>query len=437
MKLTASYGVSFKDGYSAVKQTIDIYRSAVEYLFIPIADNWDEIKVIKGAKSRQRYVERLVHSCKGRDAQYDFDERFYKLPSYFRRAAITDAIGCYSSYRTNHDNWEQTHEGKEPKLGVDYHTLPCFYRDNMFVQTGVYTAKIKVYRSNDWVWQDIRLKKTDVDYLFKRTRDRYVTVNAPVIEKHYGHYELRFTLTENVEFADKPIEDRKVCAVDLGVNTDAVCSVLDVRGTVLARKFITCGREKDSVRNALHAVSRFQHGHGSHDSGKLWAVAKNRNLNLGHLIAHRIVDFAVANDCDVIVFEHLDTAGKKHGSRKQRLHHWKHQAIQKTAESLAHRYGIRISRVCAWNTSRLAYDGSGRISRGEEVSKETPYDVCKFNNGKICNCDLNASYNIGARYFLRALIKEKPQVMAEVPDLGSGTQRVLADLWRAGAAVFA
>ena len=96
---------------------------------------------------------------------------------------------------------------------------------------------------------------------------------------------------------------------------------------------------------------------------------------------------------------------------------------------------MRISRVCAWNTSRLAYDGSGVVQRGKEISEDTPYDMCKFQSGKMYNCDLSASYNIGARYFTRGLIKEIPDIMAEVPDIGSGTARTLSTLWKINSAV--
>ena len=294
-------------------------------------------------------------------------------------------------------------------------------------------AYIKVFRNNDWVWQKIRLNHSDRKYLEKKAEG--AAVSAPTIVKKHGKYELRFALAREVELSSKEIYEQKVCAVDLGITTDATCCVMNVHGTVLSRRFITCGREKDQVDRALHRVSEFQREHGSHDSGRLWNIAKRRNLNLAHLVAHKIVNYAVENGCDVIVFEHLDTKGRKRGGRKQKLTMWKHADIQNTVASLAHQYGIRISRIYAWNTSRLAYDGSGVVQRGQEVSDDTPYDVCRFTTGKMYNCDLSASYNIAARYFIRGLIQELPDIMAEVSDIGSGTTRTLSTLWRINSAV--
>ena len=456
MILTSSYGLHFKGSESAIKNTSAYYASAVKYLIPVVRVNWDAVEPISYSKGRVRLIECLIHSNKNNQAAYNFDNRFYKFPVYLRRAAIADAIGKVTTYFKLFELWIKNEcEGVMPQIDTCDHLMPCFFNGNMFNwdQLGR-TAQIKVYVNNDWVWREIRLSKTDIRYLNSRKQLHNAKLSAPVIEKKHGHYQLRFTIQENVKLHDTPIFEQKICAVDLGVGTDAVCSVLDSQGTVLSREFINFGREKDSVSNALHRVSDFQRYHGSHDSGRLWNLAKRRNLNHARLIANAIVDYAVANDCHTIVFEHLDTAGKKKGSKKQKLVMWKHRDVQNTAERLAHRYGMRISRVCAWNTSKLAYDGSGNVKRGSDVPRSektesmirhsickgrmeerVPYDICQFMNGKLYNCDLNASYNIGARYFIRELLKALPQIQAEVPDLGSGSSRTLADLWQLNTAI--
>lgn len=62
--------------------------------------------------------------------------------------------------------------------------------------------------------------------------------------------------------------------------------------------------------------------------------------------------------------------------------------------------------VCAWGTSKYAFDGSGVVDRHsiyhyEHGRKVYNYSLCTFQNGKIYNCDLSAAQNIGARFFLR------------------------------------
>ena len=133
------------------------------------------------------------------------------------------------------------------------------------------------------------------------------------------------------------------------------------------------------------------------------------------------MDVAVLYNADVIVFEYLEKKGKKRGFRKQRLHLWKSQEVQRIVTDKAHRLGMHIARICAWNTSRLAYDGSGRVLRGKQAGFSS-YSVCQFQNGKVYNCDLSASYNIGARYFIREILKSLPEkerlaLEAEVPQV--------------------
>ena len=128
------------------------------------------------------------------------------------------------------------------------------------------------------------------------------------------------------------------------------------------------------------------------------------------------------------VFEYLEMNGKISGSKRQKLQLWRKRDIQKRCEHQAHRKGMRISRICAWNTSRLAYDGSGIVLRDWRN-----HSLCAFQTGKRYNCDLSASYNIGARYFIRELLKplpatERSLLEAKVPAVKRRTSCVYADL---------
>ena len=107
---------------------------------------------------------------------------------------------------------------------------------------------------------------------------------------------------------------------------------------------------------------------------------------------------------------------------------WKKDSVQKITEHKAHRQGMRVSRVCAWNTSALAYDGSGEVKR--DAGNRS---LAVFASGKQYNSDLSASYNIGARYFIREYIKPVPEtersaLEAKVPAVRRRTSCVYADL---------
>ena len=101
-------------------------------------------------------------------------------------------------------------------------------------------------------------------------------------------------------------------------------------------------------------------------------------------------------------------------------------------EHNAHSLGMRIRHICAWGTSRLAFDGSGRVLRGKEAGFRS-YSLCQFPNGKVYNCDLMASYNIGSRYFVRELLKSLPvkvrlALEANVPSVAKRSTCTLSTL---------
>ena len=222
-------------------------------------------------------------------------------------------------------------------------------------------------------------------------------------------------------------QHQKILAVDLGINNSAVCSVIDAKGTVLGRKLINQPREKDQMNHLLNRLKKKQQESGIYaENKKLWAKINNLNKAISEQTANEIIDFAKENNVNTIVFEYLNF--KKSGSRNQKLHMWKKRYIQNITTSKAHRLGIRISTINPANTSKLAYDGSGYVKRHKDN-----YSLCTFQSGKEYNSDLNASYNIGARYFIREIektisVKKWSLLEAKVPLLGRRIQSTLSTL---------
>ena len=429
MKITSSYGVELRKQNIPIRQTLDVYRSAVSYLTEIYEQVWEELERIPETKKRFNEAEHLIHTTKKNQARFDFDIRFPKMPSYLRRASIQHALGSISSYKTRMGMWEKLGQiGGKPKLVHENHAMPVFYRDVMYRENenGKDAAYLKLYDGHDWKWFHVRLSHTDMEYLRKNWSGK--KASAPTLERRYRKYFLRFSYTEDVILTKVPIREQIICSVDLGINTDAVCTIMQSDGTVLGRKFINFSSEKDRMYRVLGRISRFQRKHGSVQVKSRWAYAKRLNTELGRKIAGAVTGYAEENHADVIVFEYLETKGKISGRKKQKLHLWRKRDIQIRCEHQAHRRGMRISRICAWNTSRLAYDGSGTV-----VRDPGNHSLCTFQNGKRYNCDLSASYNIGARYFIRELLKplpatERSLLEAKVPSVKRRISCVYADL---------
>ena len=438
MKIFSAYDVQIKDYHHIFSQTIKLYQQAVSFFLGVCEKEWGALEPLK-AKERNNHVERLTLSTKKNPyPKYDFNASFYKMPAYLRRAAISAAIGSYSSYASNLKNWKEHPEGRRPALQMERNIMPALYKNGIFVWTGTETAKIKIFHKNDWVWLDVVLNHQDAEYIRKHCA--LETACSPALRRKGKRWVLSFPFEEQMKLDTKPAREQTICAVDLGLNSHAVCSIMSSDGTVMRRKFIDFPIEKDHLDTILNRIRKAQQ-HGARRCPVLWKHADDTNKEISRKVSRSITAFALGYHADVIVFEYLDTKGRKKGSRKQRLHLWRKQEIQRMTEHKAHRHGIRISRICAWNTSRLAYDGSGKVRRGtyiQDGEERYNYSVCMFQTGKTYHCDLNASYNIGARYFIREILKSDP-VMGRLPNeskgtrYGTGSTRTLSDLYNLNA----
>jgi IS605 OrfB family transposase len=413
MRVYTTYKVKIKHYNHIFKDTIAVYRAVVDYLINVCVKEWDNLSLIDSSLNKQRYVEILIHATKGNpNPVYDFDSKFYKTPSYLRRGAINEAVGKVSSYMSNLSNWNKNHVGRKPSVPKAGYVFPSMYRTVMYNQISDYKAQIKVYIRDTWDWITIDLRKSDMDYIYRHCKNRsntslrslYVTKQcAPTLQKRGKEWFLDFPFEENVTLCDIDVYDQTVVAVDLGINTAATISVMHNSGTILGRYFCKLPKETDHLAHSINRIKKAQQN-GNHKTPRLWAKVKGINHDIASKTANYIIDLAVLYNADVIVFEHLDKNHKVRGSKKQKIKMWRSQEVQSIVTNKAHRFGMRVSHVCAWFTSKLAYDGSGTVVRGAKAGFNT-YELCKFQNGKIYNCDLSASYNIGARYFIREILK--------------------------------
>ena len=402
MLMYSAYKVKIKHYNHIFKDTISVYRTAVDYLIQVCLENWDSIISYEKLLEKQRFVETLIHQTKDNPVvTYDFDTQFYKFPSYLRRGAISEAIGKVSSYKSNLANWEANPQGKVPSVPKAGYIYPTMYRKGMYEQTGTYQAQIKVYVRNTWDWITVNLRKSDIDYINRYCQTRKQC--APTLQKRGKEWFLDFPFEEKVKLCNADVNQQTTLAVDLGINTAATISVMSSDGTILGRHFCRLSKEIDHLMHSINRIKKAQQ-HCNYKTPRLWARAKGINHDISVKTAQFIIDVAVLHNADIIVFEHLDRKGKLRGSKKQKLHMWRSQEVQAITTNKAHRLGMRISHVCAWGTSKFAYDDSGMVLRGKDADLAT-YSVCKFTNGKIYNCDLSASYNIGARYFIREILK--------------------------------
>lgn len=400
MKLTSSYKVKLSGDLKALENSIKIYREALQML-IPIIDNgWVILNGCEFVNQKANLIEHWIHNTKTNQALFNFDEKFPKMPTYLRRSVVAAALGIVSSYRSKLENWKKTPKGQPPRLSAKHYVCPAYYKGGMFKNFDPVskTIELKVFKNKDWVFDTYRLKTSDCNYYQKHLIGK--KQNVPIIQKKGKRFYATFSYEEKVNLVSQDSID-KICAIDLGLNTDAVCSIMGKDGTVYAREFISLSEEHDHLSTQIGRIKRNQK-RGSKQNKTLWRKVAGISQDIADKTAKAILEFGKQNGTDVFVLEYLDFEGK---NIIKRAHFWRYKRIFKILTHKAHQNGLRVARVNTRNTSRLAFDGSGWSKRGHEISSKTPHSVMQFPTGKTYNADLNASYNIGARYLIKELLK--------------------------------
>lgn len=428
MRLTTSYKMKLTGDFQALEASLSIYRQALTFLIPIINDAWEELSQYEFANQKYNQIEKWIHSNKNNQARFDFDKKFPKLPSYLRRSAVSKALGAVSSYRSNLANWEREPKGRVPQLSLIHYDYPAYYKGNLFrnFNPDKQTIELKVFKDGDWVYEIYQLKRSDCTYY--QTHLIGKKQNVPILQKKGRRFYATFSYEEETRLVSEE-SISKICAVDLGLNTDATCTIMGQDGTVYARKFISFSKEHDRLNTQLGRIKRNQK-RGSHHNKTLWRKVVGISRDIADKTSKAVLEFGNAHGVDVFVLEYLDFKGKK---AIKRAHFWRYKRIYKVLTQKAHQYGLRIARVNARYTSRLAFDGSGWSKRGSEITPNTPYSTIQFATGKFYNADLNASYNIGARYFIRHLLKtvtvtQRLALEAKVPQVAKRSTCTLSDL---------
>ena len=415
-----------------MRNTADLCLEALTFCVSVFQKEWEVLERQPG-KTRKRAGDILIHSTRDNTARYpEFDIRFANMPAYTRRTIVAKALGIVSSYQSNLKNWlalSPADRGNPPVLGIpERYELTFYDQERKLSCLDKGQIGLKLYNGTSWEWYYFQISGSDASYLSSLCRTRKLL--SPVVEKVRGKYRIRFCFEENQELVQA--KDRlaySVLAVDLGINAAASWCIMMADGTVHAKGVIHLVCEEDRLNHLINRKRMYQRAGKKSQYIYRWVKEANRRLSIE--TAKAIMNVAVLYNVDCIIFEHLDRNGKIRGRKyRERIHLWRKNDVQERVELQAHRHGMRISRVCAWGTSKLAFDGSGCVDRhsvfqekGDE--KVYNYSLCTFTNGKVYNCDLSAAQNIGARFFLREYAKRGVKGLPATPQRTLSTLRLL------------
>jgi len=427
----------------AAQDTVDIYQRMTNAIASVFLAHWPQVHNLS-----VQDLERFFHNTrKNPDTLYGdwFREQFGKFPAYLRRAATMAAHGAVSSYMTRYYKWQggqrRNRTDRPPTWGGVY-SWPVFYSakggaDAMIHDLGE-SVCIKLYdaKTGDWLWHTIPVVRKG-----RRGGDMDAIPKSPMLIVQGGSV----FLAQPYEFSRRTPSDLnpnlRACGVDMGINKDATCSIVDCEGTVIATRFISKAAHIDSRDKVLRQINR-KAAQTMGKTGKLckgfcktlYRRAHNLNRHISHDTVLQIVRFAIENGASVIVFEDLKhfrpKGGAKRSNLKQKFHGWLHRQTFNHAKQVCEEEGLVFGTVYARGTSSYAYDGSGRV-----VRSKCNYGRCRFASGKQYDTDLSASYNIAARWLDQHLLCSPAggNTSGSVPGRSSRAERrtpvTLSSLW--------
>ncbi len=188
------------------------------------------------------------------------------IPAMFRRAAINASLGSARSFYGSLSRWQKRKEKAEAKAACKGKKArkfkerppvpPRTWNKSATLYAGMHKERtassicVKVWTGSCWSWIKVRITGRSIPEGFDLCSPQLVHrgdhwyLHTPIEEK--------FQTPLKIERQIKTNPDIKVCAIDLNMDGAlAVCTIRDVKGSVLATKFIGGGQRANGFSAPL------------------------------------------------------------------------------------------------------------------------------------------------------------------------------------------
>lgn len=345
---------------------------------------------------------------------------FPKIPLYFRRAAINQAIAVMRKCR------RQNKEAIPYQAFHSEHSVtPLFYK-GMYRNMTETEVELKLYNGEKWKW---------VKYPFHgRAWPKEGQVLSPflVLQKKnaYLHIPIK-TVVEDI----RPLNERMktesyLCAVAFpNYDTLAVGVIMTKEGAVKECRFFHGGKQRDTSRNiTLLKLKKSKRSRGkqvlfvsseqfitskytsileSIENRKLYERILHINQHYCHKISHEILKYCLEKQVKIIVVpnykEPMDVSAKQYSHTNVYL--WQGRSIIKKLKYKAFAQGIIVATIPTYHITSHCSECGAKIRRYNEDAQKRAhsYEGTLFwcPNGHRGNTAFNTAKNIGRNFLKR------------------------------------
>ncbi len=353
--------------------------------------------------------------ARGEDPPWELEKK-WKVPLYFRRAAINTAIGLArnAAVRT------------EP---ID--CSPVFYK-GIYREFSEDSIEMKLFNGEKWKWVKYSYTGRSIP------KEGWKLSPTLKVEKDvaYLHVPVKLEVKDIRTVEERMKEEELLCAVAFpDSEVLAVCVILDREGKLKKVRFLHGGKRREAQRKRvlrrLEKSRKSRQGSGVYqgkesveegmENRRLFQKLVQINQYYAHKISREILTFCQEEQVRLIVVPNYKETIPLWEYRLNRIdfYRWQGRAMIRKLKYKSFREGILVTTVPPVHLSDCCSECSGKIRRYQEGKKASKMKyggslfVCP--NGHRGNTALNTAKNIG-RYFLRRFQKKEEVRMTDVSE---------------------
>lgn len=280
-----------------LKETKQMYNKMVAFYYSLMLQEPEILEVPK--QKRMRALEEMTVGTREGKGNVKYPIPYKKVPLYFRRAAINDAIRLQESVRSRQENRQ-----KEIRK---FNTSPIYYK-GMYQELTSCSICLKVFTGEEWTW--IKCGIDTCGWEFPAPEQ----MMSPIIVINNGIAMLHVPVREEVDdirTVKERLEAKEKISAVYFPNADAmaVLVVLNVDGTYVASRFFYGGDKlRHQKKQILERIEKNRKNMGGtkgtlpENENKRWKEKIHRLTEAAvHQISKEIVDFCEEQDVKILV----------------------------------------------------------------------------------------------------------------------------------------
>lgn len=384
------------------QKTKEIYSGVVGFYLSVLLKEFPGLEASGRELLRKMEILTLGEKRKGIEPVICFPYEKEKIPLYFRRAAINEAIAAARSYQTRHRAWEKKkNKMAEPGIPENLQVNPVFYK-GMYRNLHGNCLELKLFDGQKWRWAEYRL------HMGSRVVPENAKLLSPKLVIKQGQAYLHIPV--QVEYDALPQDSRDWKAYmavafpmgDIFAAYVIFSAAFEEKSAQLlrgGRKFL---KERRELEERLY--TRQKNGASLEAQEKCREQLRQLSNGYAHRISHQLLRLAKECGCSTIVVPNYRGTLQMNKNSRYLVspYDWLGSKICRYLEYKAPEEKLRLVRVSNNNISKVCSLCGAPVKRySDKDTQHEPYEsrrlyVCQ--NGHRGNAAINTARNTGHRF---------------------------------------